>query len=335
MLRSLIVKVLVLISFVPFVHAQNKYTAIHFYESKAYIVSGDALLENVKKDAVKGILNFGEQANASLIKGNELWIATDKGVKIYDLKSLALLRIEFEKIAVAGLALDAEGKAWVATTFKGVSREKENGQFETRLNVMTNYCIVAAPDKNIYVGTNLGLYQMSLKQGSEPIRYAEEGHSGHGLPDNLVENLYTDAASNLWVMMPENVSFKKSENYFGEIPTFSFVGNKNNKIYKIIGLKDENYLFVTSNGLLLVPSASLTDHGHGDEVFSGQDTNALLLTNKAISKPDNLANEPIVYAEKNNNKIYFYTANGFWKISENDIIKFLKKHKAQAMHNVK
>ena len=94
-------------------------------------------------------------------------------------------------------------------------------------------------------------------------------------------------------------------------------------------------MFVTSNGVLLVPSASLTDHGHGDEVFSGKDTNALLLTNKAISKPDNLVNEPILYAEKNDTKIYFYTANGFWKISENDIIKFLKKHKAQAQHNVK
>jgi ligand-binding sensor domain-containing protein len=332
MLKSTLFKVIALLSLAASVHAQTKHTAIYFRNGKTYVVSSQQLLETAKKNGVRTVLDFGQPANASLVKGNELWIATDKGVKIYNLENQSIVKTEFPDTPVSGLALDAEGKIWAATTFKGVYRQQDNGQFEEKLSAMTNYCIVATADSNVYIGTNIGMYQIPLKQGAETIRYAEEAHSGHGLPDNLVENLYTDEASNVWVMMPDNVCFKKSENYFGEIPTFSFVGNKNNKIYKVIGLKQENYLFITSSGVLLLPSASLTEHSHGDEVFSGQDTNALMLTDKVISKPHNLANDPILYAEKNKDKLYFYTANGIWKIAENDIIKFLKKNSTHTAH---
>lgn len=328
MIKSYLVKSLALIGLTSIIHAQNSGTAILFNGKKTYVVSDGQLYEGAKKNTLKSILNFGQQINASLINGNELWIATDKGLKIYNLENQELLRSTFQDTAVVGLALDAESKVWAATKFKGVYREKNSGKFEVKLDVMSNNCIIATPDKNVYIGTNLGLYQIALKEGGQIIRYAEEAHSGHGLPDNLVEKLYTDNASNLWVMMPDNVSFIKSDNYGGEIPAFAFVGEKDNRIYKVVDLNNENYLFITSNGLLLLPSSSLRDHNHEAEVFSGQDSNAILLNEKAISKPDNLGDTPVLYAEKNKNNIYFYTANGMWKISENDIIKYLKKSKA-------
>lgn len=322
-----------LVGLATFMNAQKANTAIHFNGKKAYVVSNGQLFETAKKNTLKSVLNLGRQANASLISGNELWVGSDKGVQVYDLQNQSLLRSKFQDTLIAGLALDAEGKVWVATTFKGVFRQKANEQFEQKLNVMTNYCIISTLDNNIYVGTNVGMYQIPLEEGAEIIRYAEEAHSGHGLPDNLVENLFTDASSNLWVMMPDNISFKKSDNYFGEIPSFSFVGNKGNQTYKVIGLRENNYLFVTSDGLLLLPSASLGAHGHGDEVFSTTDTNAFMLDNKAISKPESLGDSPVLYAEKNKDKIYFYTANGIWRISENDLLKALKKNKVHKEHH--
>lgn len=329
MIKTSLYKAFTLLCLMPFAQAQNTSTSILFNGKKTYVISDGQLFEPAKKNTLKSVLDFGQQANASLVKGSELWIATDKGVKIYDLENQVLLRSKFQDTAVAGLAVDAEEKVWVATTFKGVFRETAQDKFEKKLNAINNYCIVATADKNVYVGTNLGLYQIPLEENSQVIRYAEEAHSGHGLPDNIVENLYADTASNLWVMMPDNVSFKKSDNYDGEIPTFSFVGEKENNIYKVLGLNNENYLFITSKGVLLLPSSSLRAHAHGDEVFSGQDTNAILLNIKAISKPGHLADSPVLYAEKNKDKIYFYTANGIWKISENDIFKFLKKNKPQ------
>ncbi|NMH27895.1 hypothetical protein [Flavobacterium silvaticum] len=309
--------------------AQNPYTAILFDSKKTYVVRDNELLEGAKKNTLNPILDFGQKANTSLIKGNELWIGTNKGVRIYDLTNLSLLRTEFADIPIAGLTQDAEGKIWVATTYKGLYKQNDANGFDAKMNAMTNYCVLSTPDKNVYLGTNIGLYQIPISDEAKTVRYAEEAHSGHGLPDNLVENLYADASSNLWVMMPDNVSFKKYDNSFGEIPTFSFVGNKENQIYKVLGLTGENYLFVTSNGILLLPSGSLKHHGHGDEVFSEHDTNAVMLDNTAISKPENLSGEPILYAEKNAAKIYFYTLKGIWSVKEKKLFKFLKKQAAK------
>src|SRR5690606_36803796 len=92
--------------------------------------------------------------------------------------------------------------------------------------------LAATQDSNVWIGTNVGLYKMSLKDYST-IRYAEEGYSGYELPDNIIEQLYEDPFSNIWVVMPDNISFKRGNNYTGENPTYNFIGVKNNKIYSI------------------------------------------------------------------------------------------------------
>ncbi len=310
--------------------AQTSYNALHFDDQKAYVVSNNQLERPLKNNSLEKMIDFSQAVNTSLVHNKELWVGTKKGIFIYSLSKLALLRTKFTDTAIAGLAKDAAGKIWVATAFKGVYRQNAQNNFDAKLNVMTNYCIAATPDGNVYVGTNLGLYQIPIADETNIVRYAEEAHSGHGLPDNLVENLFTDDASNVWVMMPDNLSFKKSDNSFGEIPTFAFVGNKDNKIYKVVGLSHDNYLFVTSDGVIFVPSTSLHDHGHGDEVFSAHDAAAVVLSKEALSTPGNLEGETILSAQKHKDDIYFFTAKGIWKVKEKKLFKKLKKKPAAA-----
>jgi ligand-binding sensor domain-containing protein len=304
--------------------AQELNSNILFSKEKKYVVQGNTLSEFDKKGKFNTLLEFKDNVFKVIINQNELWMATDKGIQIYDLNNLKYVRTEFLNDKIADLTVDIEGKIWVATFFKGVYRQTDDHGFEKKLNVTTNYCITSTSNGNVYIGTNLGMYEFSIKT-SNIIRYAEEAHSGHGLPDNIVEALYADEYSNIWVIMPDNIAFKKSDNYLGEIPTFSYVGNKENKIYKILGIQKQSYLFITQQGILLLPSSSLKEHSHNDEIFSGHDTNAFKLSNKFLNAPENLSQETVLYAEKNGKYLYFYTLNGVWRITEKQLINKLDK----------
>lgn len=322
-MKTALLSLAILLSLPMLSNAQAQQIDLHFDGKRTLVTTGNTLLEAGKK-SFSTLKEFDREVKASLLDGKEIWVGSDKGIDVYELASMERLRTIFRDTAIADIERDANGKIWVATTFKGVYKQSGKG-FEPKLSVMANYCLAPTPDGNMYVGTNIGLYQIPLKENAKTIRYAEEAHSGHGLPDNIVEHLYADQASNLWIMMPDNVSFKKSDNSFGEIPTFAFVGNKENRISTIVGLSGDNFLFVTTDGVLLLPSASLQPHGHGDEVFSGHDSHALLLDAEMLDTPKHLSRLPVRYAEKHDGKIYFYTTAGVWKMKEKDIIRILRK----------
>ncbi|RYZ41160.1 MAG: hypothetical protein EOP49_29075, partial [Sphingobacteriales bacterium] len=167
----------------------------------------------------------------ALIDGKDLWLATNTGVKVYNTADYKLKQTYFPGKRISALGQDVYKRMWVATNLEGVYMQTKDS-FETKLAINGAYSLMCTADSNVFIGTNVGLYRLAAKDFTVT-RYAEEGYSGYELPDNIVEHLYKDEQSNVWVIMPDNISFKSSTHYQGEIPSYSYIGDKHNEIKTI------------------------------------------------------------------------------------------------------
>jgi len=294
--------------------------------NKQTLFVGTRTVSLIRKDKLVTIIEQAATISAATIDGNDLWLGTDKGVQVYDLNDYKLKQTYFPSTRISGVATDAFNRIWVATSLKGVYM-KHNDSFINKVNISCVYALECTADSNIWVGTNIGLYRIA---GSDfkTTRYAEEGYSGYELPDNIVEKLYKDESSNIWVIMPDNISFKRSARYQGEIPTYAYVGDKQNAVKAIVPVAGSAYVFVTEKGLFFLPAASIKDEhdNHGSEVFTADNAQAFALTPKQLSIPEKLISSPVTYAGKAGGELYFITAEGGWRIKEKELIKRIAKH---------
>lgn len=293
---------------------------------KQTLLINESTVSLLNKQALHTLIDsIGLIADASL-HDKELWLATNDGVKVFGTEDYQLKHEFFKGKRISALGKDVYNRMWVATSLEGIYMQNSKDNFETKLTINGAYSLMCTADSNIWVGTNVGMYRLAAKDFSVT-RYAEEGYSGYELPDNIVEHLYKDDQSNIWVVMPDNISFKSSTHYQGEIPSYAYIGDKNNEIRTIVPLQKMSYLFVTEKGIFLLPSLALKEeHEHGSsEVFTGHETQAFDLSNKQLGTPEALKGQPVLYAEKANEDIYFITASGGWRIKEKDLIKRMLK----------
>lgn len=279
---------------------------------RIFLVSQDRIFE-FKGKKLQPVLELPDLITDAVLQKKNLVIATKSGLTIVETESFTVLPNSFPKEAVNGLSVDAYDRLWVATPFKGCFVQAGDGPFEQKLNTPNIYTIRSSPDSNTWVGTNVGLYKMSGKD-FHLTRYAEEGYSGYELPDNYVEKIFVDERSNVWVVMPDHLSFKKNDHFTGEIPSYNYIGQKNNDIQTIISLDKGSYLFITEQGSILLPSSSLKEeHHHHNEVFSESNTAAYQMSNVQLKSPEKLRQEKISFAQRCGNDVYFITAAGAWR----------------------
>lgn len=280
----------------------------------------------LNKQEVRTVINSAGSISDAVYTGTELWLATRDGVKVFGTKDYTLKQEYFKGKRISALGRDVYSRMWIATGLEGVYMQNEQGGFDARLNTNGAYTLLCTADSNIWVGTNVGMYRLAAKDFAVT-RYAEEGYSGYELPDNIVEHLYKDEQSNIWVVMPDNISFKSSTHYQGEIPSYTYIGDKHNDIKTIVSLQKMSYLFVTEKGIFLLPSSALKEeHAHQtSEVFTGHETQAYNITGAQLGTPETLKGQPVLYAGKAKDEIYFITATGGWKIREKDLIRRMLK----------
>lgn len=292
---------------------------------QTYLVTEQAV-SLISKEKTTAVITGAGLINDALIVNNELWLATNEGLKVFNNKDYKASREYFKGSPVNAIGADVYKRIWVATAHDGVYLQVTRDSFSQKLNISTVYSLVCTPDSNVWIGTNIGMYHVSANDFNMT-RYAEEGYSGHELPDNIVERLYKDDASNVWVLMPDNISFKSSSNYTGEIPSFGFVGEQRNNIAAIVPLQQTSYLFITGKGPILLPSSSLKEesHQHNSEIFAAHDTKAFALTAAQLGSPESLKKSPVLFAEKSGADVYFITAAGGWKVKEKQLLKYMLK----------
>jgi hypothetical protein len=294
-------------------------------DQKQVLLVTDKTVSVIGKTPATVITGAG-QINDALVSGAELWLATNDGLKVFGGKDFKAGKQYFSGKVINAIGKDVYNRVWVATAQDGVYLQVARDSFEQKLNISTVYSLVCTPDSNVWIGTNIGMYHVSATDFNMQ-RYAEEGYSGHELPDNIVERLYKDEGSNVWVLMPDNISFKSSSNYAGEIPSFGFVGEQRNSIAAIVPLQQKSYLFITGKGVVLLPSSSLKEesHQHNSEIFAAHDTKAFALTGTQLGSPEPLKNSPVVFAEKSGGDVYFLTAAGGWKVKEKQLLQLMMK----------
>lgn len=308
-------------------------TAVCSNEKYTFVVKNNQIFQ-LKKDVLSKVVESNTSFNDAVVYNNQLWAATQSGIQVYDInKGYAQSKHLLENKRVSQLTVDQHNRLWAALPLLGAYMKKDNDSFEVKVNAMGCYSIESTKDSSVWVGTSIGLYKLN-ESDFKYTRYAEEGHSGHELPDNIVEKLYKDDQSNVWVVMPDNISFKSSKNYSGEIPSYAFVGDKENNIRNIIPLPKSSFLFVTDKSISLLASSELESHNHyqTEEVLTAHNAKAFGLNAEQLSAPNLLRNEPVLYAEKSNSKIYFITSKGAWSVSESAIIKKNTKKTAKHAH---
>jgi len=293
--------------------------------NKQTLLVSNKTVELIRKDQPLTIIEEAAIISDAVIYGNDLWLGTDRGVKVYDLNSYKLKQTYFPSTRISGVAVDALKRVWVAASLKGVYM-KDSDSFVSKVNIPGIYSLVCTADSNIWVGTNVGLYRIAGKD-FKMTRYAEEGYSGYELPDNIVERLYKDEHSNVWVVMPDNISFKSNARYQGEIPSYAYVGDKHNTVRTIVPVAGSSYIFVTEKGIFFLPSSSIKEehHAHGGEVFTAENAQAFALDLKQLNIPDKLSGYSVTYAEKVGEELYFITDGGGWRIREKDLLKRISK----------
>jgi len=187
-----------------------------------------------------------------------LWLGTRQGVvqlntRGFRPRPLALPGTDAAP-NITALFRDARGALWVGANGQGVFRQ-ENGAFVPELNTPAINGGLALADSSVWIATSIGL---SRKQGPEWTRFNEEGVANHEIPDNIVEKLLPDNASNLWVIMSDAIcvfeGHARRAAAEAELPTVKFLGRPGNEVHSVAYLPGQGRLFATAMGLLLLPN---------------------------------------------------------------------------------
>ena len=254
-----------------------------------------------------------------------IWIGTVDGLYTYSLKTgtLQSSNILSSSLSISRIKTDAEGSLWIASMNDGLWRIK-NLKAEKVLDVSPVYSLEISKDSTVWAGSNVGLYKLK-KQANSWQRYAEEGYSGYEIPDNIVENLFCDLHNNTWVIMPDEFAFIRSNEYEGHVPGFRNITSQDFELKYITEILSDQYLFITSKGIFLMPN-SPEEHGHGGhEIKSAHDQKMYLLTNKQLSLRADLDAKRIRTAavDGNGNLILSYD-NTFYRIKRKTIKRIVK-----------
>ena len=177
---------------------------------------------------------------------------------------------------------------------------------------------------NVWVGTNLGLYKVPVT--GEVLRYAEEGIEGFEIPDNLVEHLFADEASNVWALLPEQMAFIPSKTSGGDVPAYAYPG-KNAAVFSIfkLPLSETAFLLATAQGLMYMHGLNGAASILSGEIYQSFHETAFVVPDAVLEKPSELADVPVLSVHTLADKTWFVTSKGLWHIPTKKLLKQLQR----------
>lgn len=293
---------------------------------KEFLVSGNGI-ELIEKNRTSEKLTFTFNCNDAVMLNENILLATGAGIKVFNTSDNSLKDYlpEISTKKITHVITDALKRVWFSSEFEGCFMIDGNN-VAARVTAPVIYSLAGTPDSNVWVGTNIGLYKISLKE-DKVFRYAEEGIEGLELPDNLVERLFADNKSNVWALMPGQVAFIPGKNFEGELPVYNHIGTKNNSIYSICDLPQSSsaYLFATSEGIIYTSNLKADEFNHTGEIHRQINQTAFLITDDVIERPPEFKSEKVLLIQKVDKHTWFITESGLWKIKTGKFIQNLEK----------
>lgn len=310
-----------------FKEAQKGYAAILSAEGKKIFVTENGMWV-IERNKMEQMLHFNFTCNDAVVYKNNIVLAGNNGLKIIDVKNNTVTDLFKEKITgnINAVAKDQQGRLWFTKAYTGCFLILDSNTIIEKLRVPVTYCIKNTNDSNMWVGTNVGLYKIPVS-GDAIKRFAEEGIASYDIPDNLVENIYTDSKSNIWAVMPENISFISPGDLNSEFPGYGYPLNNENNLYCITEMPgmQQGYLFATGKGIIFINGLKAGDIMRVGEIHQEIKETAFLLDDKTIETPAVLKNETITHIAPIGNEIYFITVKGMWHIKASRLANNLTK----------
>ena len=229
-------------------------------------------------------------------------------------KKVSLKQLDFEVPLFNRIVVDKRRIIWVSSDFGGVySLSLTMDSMFLRLMTPVINDINTTADSCFYVATNIGLYKYIPNQNAW-IKYNEEALSGYEMPDNIMEKIMVDNASNIWVLMPDNISFLKFGEYHEvHIPSFQYLGDKETRLLSVNTYK-MGYILATTKGILYLKEIHHDESEN--EVHRTKNETALLLPNNELKTPKINQDQQIIYIGKNKKSTYLFTKKGYWVIKD-------------------
>lgn len=312
---------------VLFKNKQEGFLKLIQLQNKTYLITAYNISQ-IDKNHLVPKAEITDYCNDAVIFNNKIVFATKKGLSIFNANDNTIQ--PFLNVIVQNetnhVAVDELGRLWYSEIYRGCYMIGDNNQVFQKIEAPVIYALTSTPDSNVWVGTNVGMYKIP-PHGSEVYRFVEEGLEGFELPDNLVERIFADETSNVWAVMPGYISFIPSSDFEGEIPNYSYVGNKENTVFDItkIPVTARSYLFSTNEGLIYTANIKGDEYNHAGEIHQVFHDNAVLLGDDLLKKPTVLKNNKVIAAKILNKEIYFITENGLWSVPIKNFISALNK----------
>lgn len=139
--------------------------------------------------------------NDILVENNNLLVATGKG--LYRLQDFNIDAEQISQQAVNKIRLDNDERAWAGLYSNQITSVKNGEIFSTGIssdNIITAMLIV---ENKVWIGTNNGLYMLSLKQMKEMPHYRRENSR---LVSNQIMDLEVDEKGRLWIATDRGIS---------------------------------------------------------------------------------------------------------------------------------
>lgn len=291
-------------------------------DRKAYLVTDSSVFSLEKKLLKKASFNF--HCNDAIARNNIIYLATNRGIKTFDItnNSVSDFAVASYDGKIDHIMKDALNHLWFSSKFKGCYTVTDSGSVEVKVTAPVIYSIANTADSNIWVGTNVGLFKVSLQQNKID-RFVEEGLEGYEIPDNIIEQVFADDQSDVWIVMPDNISFISGKNLNGEIPGYHFNTDRENAIYGISKLNAESdaYIFATTRGLIYISGAKLHPSDYGGEIHQSYNEKAFMIPDALIEKPLTFKSQVVLQVTNTGSKTFFITNKGLWSVSTKKLAK--------------
>ncbi len=269
------------------------------------------------------------------VMNQEAFLATDCGAQRFDMETGQLQPISLIDFKVERICKDFMGVLWV----EGKRRiwRFEDGELNQIKQITRCNDMAATPDGSIWFATSIGLIQLvqpmqtfgktrTMANKAGWYHHEEEARKGFELPDSYVDRLFGHGETILWVKMDEMITIvdlatRAAASGHGHLPNLGIIGKRNNELYNIQYLPNQDYIiFSTEIGVLGMSKFELdkvnvrSHTSPNQEIFNTYGSNGLFLIdlNRTQELQIDFQADPIkgIVTDKKGN-LYLYNNQGY------------------------
>lgn len=170
--------------------------------SFAFMATGQDYLAN----QYTGISNT--PINDIVVENNSLLVATEQG--LYRLQDFDAAANQIHQNAVQKISLDEDNQACIGLYSNKIATIKDNEIFSTGIEDNNMITAMLIDNHKIWIGTNDGLFMLSLKQTKETPHYRRENSK---LVSNQIMDLELDEKGRLWIATDRGISIFDGRNW--------------------------------------------------------------------------------------------------------------------------